>query len=86
MTRRRVPIGSTAHAKRAADTIQISLQAKIRHAFEQTANAEGNIYNFTPAAQDDKANTYWSLHTERAWRLFNVAYLLGMGEQSNRET
>jgi len=46
------------------DTIAI-----LRERFESTVNASARIYNFAPAAPDSD-NTYWSLHTERAWQVF----------------
>lgn len=50
--------------------------AILRDRFESTVNAEARIYNFAPAAPDS-SNTYWSLHTERAWQVFLLGVRAG---------
>lgn len=57
------------------DTLTLSLAAKMRAAFEADANSEGNLYNLTLAPKDDAMDqTYWSLHAERAWKLYQKAF------------
>ena len=57
-------------------TVTISHEAQMRAAFEADANSEGNLYNLTPmpAQPYDEGQHYWSLHTQRAWELYQKAF------------
>jgi hypothetical protein len=42
----------------------------LKEKFERVINAEVYIYNLTPS--EEESRSYWSLHTERAWKVFQL--------------
>lgn len=42
----------------------------LKEKFEEVINKEAVIYNLSPSEKEGQ--TYWSLHTERAWKVFQL--------------
>lgn len=57
------------------DATIISLAAYSRQQFELEINAEARIYNLMPSDEPDR--TYWSQHTEMAWKVWRKAFMKG---------
>lgn len=47
---------------------------QLKARFEADINRNARIYNLTPAIPEERAKgeTYWSLHTERAWLVYQL--------------
>lgn len=53
----------------------------LREKFEQSVNTEARLYNLMPS--DKPGQTYWSLHTERAWKVFQLGARAALEGDSN---
>lgn len=47
----------------------------LRERFEEDINSEARLYNLMPS--DKPGQTYWSLHTERAWQVYKAGMRYG---------
>lgn len=66
-----------------SDTITISDEARMRAFFEAEINREARIYNLMPGGPDTPNQVYWSLHTDRAYKVFKLGIEFARRENSN---
>jgi hypothetical protein len=65
------------------DKVTISDEARMRAFFEAEINREARVYNLMPADGSTSNQVYWSLHTDRAYKVFKLGVEFARKENGN---